>query len=802
MDPWMTMRRCAALPARETQLSRRYLRILNAWVPTGREYFNDWPVRPNCGHFLGGCHWYGIETNAGVMAFSLLATSQDYDEKLGGCSREELAIMALKGLRYLCFTHDTGPADCVRPAQGLGRPENCGTKWGEKGKGFFPESQCGQTLACMAIAALLLGDRVDDETREMLAAIHRDYAERFGRMGPRNGVYFDTQTEENAWTSFGLASVECLLENAPDAARWAETARLWMFRTATTPQDAKNQGSFDGGKRVCELTGNGFTTLPDYMAENHGMVHPSYGACALYFLGNLGMTYGVFGKKVPAHAFFNRREIYAQLKRITDGAGYLHPVQGMDWPYHIFAEGLVINATAAVLLNDPEARTFEELCLQTLEDRLRGNGGRMNPREITDICHDIQDPMIIRECSIIDPAYAYLLHRLYGDGPAPTPRRALEKKLAGVRVFPHAGFIHQRHARGMTSVSWRNYVMALPLTREGILTVAPAIGSVLANISIKDRPDSQDLLHVSTDPHGDGFAVGFSTLRAQRSVRQDVLYAGLPNGISLLHESLTAEEDVVVEHVAQGFFRITNEKFGSAGSNCRGVRILHTPAGAEEFRGFVSADPQSDVIRMLDHPAWLNVDDRLGLVFAGSGKTVYHNRHFFKTWWATTDDLTLSRIEGPLGVKRGKSVSVFRALIAPEQAARATARSTLVALVCRGGGAAGLLSGRFLAVANFKDTGRDALFRVPRAQLPAIPVFPGTVRITTTFVEYPMQLAPGQAALRSALVAVRVDGEVRVIASETGEVVVANTGKRTATLQTEGATKRMKIKAGGVVRLA
>ncbi len=55
--------------------------------------------------------------------------------------------MAIKGVRYLCYTHDSGPEDCVRPSEGLGRPENCGTKWGERGKGFFRESQCGSTVA-------------------------------------------------------------------------------------------------------------------------------------------------------------------------------------------------------------------------------------------------------------------------------------------------------------------------------------------------------------------------------------------------------------------------------------------------------------------------------------------------------------------------------------------------------------------------------------------------------------------------------------------------------------------------------
>ena len=48
----LTDRRRSSVPARETPLSRRYKRILENWVPVGLSYFDDWPERPNCGHFL------------------------------------------------------------------------------------------------------------------------------------------------------------------------------------------------------------------------------------------------------------------------------------------------------------------------------------------------------------------------------------------------------------------------------------------------------------------------------------------------------------------------------------------------------------------------------------------------------------------------------------------------------------------------------------------------------------------------------------------------------------------------------
>ena len=71
----LTNRRRTSVPARETPLSRRYKRILENWVPIGLNYFEDWPERPNCGHFFGGAHWYGSDTAGPAFVFAALANS-------------------------------------------------------------------------------------------------------------------------------------------------------------------------------------------------------------------------------------------------------------------------------------------------------------------------------------------------------------------------------------------------------------------------------------------------------------------------------------------------------------------------------------------------------------------------------------------------------------------------------------------------------------------------------------------------------------------------------------------------------
>ena len=781
----------------ETPLSRRYLRVIEQWIPTGVRYFADWPVRPDCGHFLGGCHWYGIESIGGALAFAAAASSPEYNPVVGGCSRDQLRTMARKAIRYLCFTHDTGPADCVRPVKGLGREENFGTKWGERGLGFFRESQCGTTVSGLAVAALLLGDAMDDETWAMIATVHADYASRFGEMAPKNGVYVNTQMEENGWTSCGLASVACLLDRSPQAAAWAAAARNWMFSTAASPQDAKNHRMFADGRTISQWTGETFTALPDYMAENHGMVHPNYTAASVLFTGYLGVIHGVHGLPLPDHAIFNRNRIYSQLKLTTDRTGSFHPVQGMDWPYLFTDPGTTTHAAAAVILRDPDAARLERWALSTLEVRQASNGGRMINPTVAEVCRDIQDPMIIRECIITGPTYTYLLHRLHGDGPTPTPDRDVEKKLRGVKVFPHSGFVFQRHPKGQTSFAWRNCQMALPLNADGIQTVAPATHSWLGRIAVKDRPDSQEEVSLQIDTAQEGFAAALVMDRAQGSVRQEVLYAGLPDGVSLSFERWVARESVRVNDVAQGFLRIINEQYGAMKDNCHGYRILTTPEEETKFDGFVSADPTTDVVRTYKHPAWVNIDGRLGIVFRGSGDTIYHNRHFFSPWWATADDLILSRAAASRPVNKGKVITQLAALITPGQSAKETAATVLIELSgppnCMG-----LIGSGHLAAVNFGNVAKRAVLRTTCSSLRRISIFEGKTVIAGPVLSYHLTLQPGQALLRKAVCLLEVSGHVEVVAANSA-VVVRNTGKTAATVS--AGRKTVKLRPGQMANL-
>lgn len=99
-----------------------------------------------------------------------------------------------------------------------------------------------------------------------------------------------------------------------------------------------------------------------------------------------------------------------------------------------------------------------------------------------------------------------------------------------MKVFPHSGFVFQRHPLGQTSFAWRNCQMALPLTVDGIQTVAPASHSWLGRVTVKGRPDSQDEVSVHVATLNQGFAAALVMRRAQDPCARKCSTPGCPAG--------------------------------------------------------------------------------------------------------------------------------------------------------------------------------------------------------------------------------------------------------------------------------
>jgi hypothetical protein len=393
--------------------------------------------------------------------------------------------------------------------------------------------------------------------------------------------------------------------------------------------------------------------------------------------------------------YWHRQDAYTLLKRWCDGTGAPQPVQGMDWPYFAHPAQTFFHAAANLYLGDPDAALLERRALEVVERASALHGGRMISQESVDRGHGPQDPSIMRERRAASLGLAYLAHRLVGAGEVPSSEEDFERRMRGVHVYPHGGFVLHRHARGQTSFAWRNRTMVLPQTREGQKLVGPASGSMLARIQVRGCAASAVPVSLKVREQEDCASVALVQDLAQGSVRQYVFFASLPNGKCLIAERLVARQDLVVEHVEQGCLSIINDGYLSQRQDLRGKRHVFWPGGEQVCYGTYSGE--DDVVLDLDPATWVNIDDRCGLVFQGSGRAFYRNRHSFEVFRAVEDDLVLSLQETPQTYQAGHEIANLVTLWCPEQAHQETAAQALTICETPGGTFAVEVDGFFCA---------------------------------------------------------------------------------------------------------
>ena len=127
--------------AQKSDEAERLLAVLRRWTAFAEEHYADWPGRPRCGHYFGGSYWYMGETLATCFSLAVASSFGPWDAAEVGVDRAVVREHVVRGLRYACFTHDTGPTDCVR-VQGTLHYVS-GRKWGGEGESFFMASQNG-----------------------------------------------------------------------------------------------------------------------------------------------------------------------------------------------------------------------------------------------------------------------------------------------------------------------------------------------------------------------------------------------------------------------------------------------------------------------------------------------------------------------------------------------------------------------------------------------------------------------------------------------------------------------------------
>ncbi|MBD2861283.1 hypothetical protein [Paenibacillus oceani] len=638
--------------AAENEMSRRFYGVLLRWIPFAVKQYGVWDGRPECGHFFGGTFWYQADSAHVSAIFAAMSKLGEYDESVAGVPRSELKRMAVSAIRYMGFTHDTGPADCVR-AQGV-LPYTSGKKWGGRGDGFFMASQNGRSVAAMACAAWLLWDELDGETKRLVQNVTSSYADRWAAEEPRNGVYYDTQCEENAWTAAGISAAMGMFPDHPHQQEWQAGFTNWAMNAVTTYRDrlAYPSGLIDktNGLKVTTVTFH-----PDYTSENHAFVHPSY-----YCAGtNLRAIHAVFalmsGQPVMESALYNNVPLYERTVKIWSQFDGLNiPVQGQDWWYNRQHERQLTHTILNVLGGDPDAARLARSSLDSIERIQASNSIGALLEENGEECVINRDhgqfAKDLEHGSAYDLAVSYLLHVFGGAGACPSEPAELAERLSGVHLYPFGGSVIHRTPSTFTSFTWRNNVMGLSMPAKGVWNVTPLYASYTGTMKLESSGTSPGSLTNESiirgvekeqiSPYTDGFGAVVEISRGHGDLKQDVAFVALPDGRSVYVERFRVQKACAVREWQTGTIGIRNEHYSAMPELAPGSRTLYMMDGERTFRGFYGRE--ADEVRSFGPVPYVNMDHTIGYLLYGTRGVRYVNRHVYPKWKGVEDILVLN----------------------------------------------------------------------------------------------------------------------------------------------------------------
>lgn len=636
----------------ENKTSKRLYTIMLKWAGFANRHYTKWDVRENCGYYFGGAYVYEIESVFTSLTMSILSVLGDYDETLTGIPRREMEKRAISAIRYLCFTHTSGPKDCVRVR---GRYEAFSNKkWGFIYDNFFRDSQTGVGTSAIGIAAWLLWDKLDVETKTLVKNLLISYADKFSDMRPGTGVYNDTQCEENAWTALGISTALYMFPEHPNNKKWLAGYINWSLNSTVTYKD-KLENEWDkvsyesrgGVEKDGKLYGVSAVTFhPDFTTENHGYVHPDYMAAGIVLRATSAIMPILLGKEPNESCTYNFKNLYEiTIKPITSMDGNNIPIQGQDWFYHKHHNKLFIHTAMNLLFNDLDAAFFEEQSIDIVEKRQAsiGSGGLMeNNGEKLQIAPGKKTAFDMEGPSVRTIAYAYLMHIAKKSENKPSSKEKVGEKLCGNYFYPYGGVYIHRTPNTFTSFSTRCSVMGLSMPLNGLWDITSDFMGFTGRIKALNDNDGYfktkmvnwkdigiETKNLKIDEHKSGFSIYAEVPRAEEKIMQAVSFTALPDGNSVYMERVLAVSNVNIALMETGRISIGNEDFNKLGDLAKGYRDVWFNEHKETFRGSYG---KKDEIKEYSNIKYINVDGKIGYLIFGDGNVKYNNMHNFPKW--------------------------------------------------------------------------------------------------------------------------------------------------------------------------
>ena len=788
----------------ESDISRRLYKVLLKWAGFANSHYKTWAVRENCGHYFGGAYVYEMESASSALVASILASLGDYDEKLAGITRQEMKSRAIATIRYLCFTHTTGPEDCVRDISH--HEMYSGKKWGFIYNNFFRDSQTGVGVSFIGLASWLLWKDLDDETRDMVERLVVSYADEYSGMTPGTGVYNDTQCEENAWTALGISPALYMFPGHPNSEAWLDGYIKWTLNSAVTFKD-KLEKEWDKvtyqsrGGIVHDGKTYGVSSVtfhPDFTTENHGYVHPDYMSAGIILKMSSVVFWLLGGSEPPESAFYNVRNLYERAIKPTCGMdGNPIPVQGQDWFYHRHANKLFMHASMNLLFNDPDAAYFEEQCLSITEGRqdstgigalLEKNGKDLAVTPGSQSAFDMEGGMVR---TII---LSYLLHLTKGNGVKASSKEEVAGKLCGNHFYPYGGIYIHRTMDSFTSFTTRCSVMGLSIPSEGMWDITSdftGLTGVLRKVRADDEYFAKKKINwkdlgietenLSINEYKKGFSIYADIPRAGGDLRQSVSFSALPSGDSVYIEKVTALKETELAVFDTGRISIGNENFRELGSLAKGFRKVWFNEHEEEFRA--SYDGKNEIYDINDID-YINVDGSMGYLLYGSSGVRYINMHEYPKWKGLENILICNK--GRTGLMRGgESNGLFAMVMLPNSTKEETAEKfSDTAITFENNGCMVLRHGGTRVSANLGNEDHRVNENFDRLSK-RVDIFHGITRITANRIECSYDLCGRSSVIHEVMLNITPDGplddfNLEVLCMDNEFIWIHNNGKESA----------------------
>ncbi len=642
----------------------RLTSILSKWANFAIKHYNSWEAMPDCGHFFGGVYNYEAETSNTLAVLTVLATIGVYDEITIGISKEQAITMVSNSIRYLCYTHHTGPSHLKR---GLSKnPMTSQKKWGYTKDNFFMSSQTGPSVSMIGLSALLIWDKLSEQTKFLVANVLCFYADEYSELLPGTGVYNDTQCEENAWTSVGISAALYLFPNHPNHEKWKQGYINWSLNTVVTAKDKleneRDKVSFKVRNGILvDKNKYGFSSVtfhPDYTAENHGYVHPDYIGAGIGLRISSAIFPLILGKKVYESVLYNNQQLYDQvIKPWSTINGNSISIEGQDWYYHRHGIKFLLHSTMDLFFKDPIAKLMKFNSLSIIEKRQNnnnngclieknGNSLWINPGKQT-----AQDMEYGYARSIL---LSYIMH-LYmtSDSPTISNEDALEK-LAGNYDYPYGNISVYRTKDSFSSFSTRGTIMGLSLPKNSEFDITPTFQSFTGIISLQNQKTTvaeglmnwNNIAKIANKKHLVYYEKGFSSTvelsRADNTVLQHSSFTALDNGSCVYIESLHGtKEKMPPLSIKTGLIGVGNEHIIGL-SEAKGYKNIYFNSHKETFLG----NYQGENLTLCEKNVnYVNVDNSIGYLLYNSSSVCYQNIHQYNKWKGLEDLLTLNKTE-------------------------------------------------------------------------------------------------------------------------------------------------------------